>query len=97
LTKLTRLAAIAAISMAATDAGAQSTNQLFQTAINEAGRSCSAVTATTAVGTTSAGNAIIAVACSGGEQYVVEITASQALNFISTCATFEGVSGTKCF
>ena len=93
------IASVSTICLGATGAQAQSENQLLQSAVNAAGETCAAVTAFNAVGTTTSGAAIIAVACSGGERYALEVRdeGKLSIKYVSTCATFERVVGEKCF
>lgn len=81
----------------ASGALAQSAEALFQSAINKKGKGCESITAMNPLGTTETGTPIIAVSCSGGETYALQINADKSVSYISTCAALESVSGVSCF
>lgn len=95
--KMMTLAALAAICGGAITARAQTAGDLFQGAINAKGKSCIAVTAMNPFATSSSGDALVGVACSGGEQYLLAIKPNRTIEYVSTCSTFESVSGVSCF
>lgn len=78
-------------------AQAQSLEQILRAAINTDGHACADVTATNPIAATSSGGAVIGVACSGGEQYAVEVSADAAIKSVTRCSTFESVTGASCF
>jgi hypothetical protein len=88
---------IVAVMVITSTANAQSVKQILQSAINKKGENCQAVTATQAIGTSTGGDALIAVACSGGERHVVSIHKDNSVSYVSSCGIFESTTGAKCF
>jgi hypothetical protein len=76
----------------------QTINQMAQSTINAAGEDCPSVTKVKALGTTPDKAAIFAAACSNGTRHVLKIPPQKnALDYVSTCDTFESLSKIKCF
>ncbi|MGS4883482.1 hypothetical protein [Roseibium sp. MB-4] len=76
---------------------AQSVEVLFQAVITTQGKACPAVTRVKVLGKSTSGAGIVAAACSDGSRHVIEIQPDRSLNYISSCSTFETISGTSCF
>ncbi|MBO9426952.1 hypothetical protein J7444_19615 [Labrenzia sp. R4_1] len=76
---------------------AQPVEVLFQAVITSEGRACPSVTSVKVLGKSTSGAGVVAAACSDGSRHVIEILPDRSLNYISSCSTFEAVSGTSCF
>ncbi len=88
---------ICAVIAITSTANAQSVEQIFQSVITRDGQSCQAVTAKEPIGTVEGGDALIAVACSGGERHVVRIHADNSVSYVSSCAIFQSQTSVECF
>lgn len=76
---------------------AQNLNEILRAAINADGHSCEEITATNPIAGTSSGGVVIGAACSGGEQYAIEVNSEAEIKSVTRCATFESVTGMSCF
>lgn len=64
--------------------------------INEAGKSCSAVTSLSPIGRIESGGTVHRANCSNGDQYAVILTEDNQVRFLSSCAVFLSSTGHYC-
>ena len=87
----------AAMALAPWPSTAQTALQIFQSTIAARGIGCDAVAKAEPIGTGSNGDALVAVACSGGGQHVVRIRRDNSVSYMSSCADLKARTAIQCF
>ena len=73
------------------------TQRILQSAVNGRGKSCEKIARVSPMGVDKSGDAYIAVACSDGGTHLLEIEENDSIRYVSTCSTYEAMSGQSCF
>ncbi|EXJ15932.1 hypothetical protein [Imhoffiella purpurea] len=77
--------------------GAELADRLFLAAITRFGGPCQGIARTQAIGTSSNGEALVAVACKHGGRHVLRIHTDNTVSYMTPCADFESRTGLRCF
>lgn len=97
MSALTGTLLVLALTAPLTPVQAQLADRAFQLVITRFGKPCKTVEKTQAIGTSSSGDALVAVACSGGGRHVVRIHKDNSVSYMTSCAELESQTGISCF
>lgn len=92
-----KTACLMVLSVSMTPAYPQLAEHLFKAVIERAGDGCGAVAKTQPIGTTSNGDALVAVACSNGGRHVVQVLKDNSVAYVSSCSALKAAAGISCF